>query len=93
MSEYDPELEHRIQLAESRRAQRGDDDTLHDPIEDDPATRRLVRRAEKQASAEVGAPGMGICHAVWGRMKEILKDQHGIDCYSPAEMNPDACFD
>jgi len=36
---------------------------------------------------------MGRCHGVWKKMKEILRTEHGIEWYSPAEMNPKVAFD
>ena len=37
--------------------------------------------------------GMGFCHSYWATKKSILKDKYGIDWKSPAEMNPQTCFD
>lgn len=73
------------------------DATLHDPVEDDvrySATISAAREdAERIALEELGGRPLGSCHFIWGRMREILKEQHGIDWYSPAEMNPGSCFD
>ncbi len=89
------ELKRRI--AAAQQLQRGPGKTsrwLHDPIEDEEPTGSLIRRVRDRADAEVDPEtGFGRCHAVWGRTKEILKQEYGIEWYSPAEMNPDIIFD
>jgi len=68
-----------------------------DPIENDPQLKPLVEAAAKEAEAELQPPRdgheMGMCHHLWRRQKEILRERHGIDWRSPAEMNPDIIFD
>jgi len=67
---------------------------LHDPIEDDPATGPVIRSAQSKADAEIDAKiRMGRCQAVWKRTKKILKEEHGIAWFSPADMNPQFRFD
>ncbi len=36
---------------------------------------------------------LGHCHRLWGLQKSILKEKYGITWYTPAELNPDICFD
>lgn len=67
---------------------------LHDPIEDENATAKLVRKAAAKAGAEIEKQlGMGRCHRIWSRTKEILREKHGITWHSPSEMNPGVRFD
>lgn len=35
----------------------------------------------------------GICHAIWARKKQLLKEMYNIDWKSPAELNPHIIFD
>lgn len=37
--------------------------------------------------------GMGVCHHVWQRKKQLLKEMYNIDWKSPAELNPGIIFD
>ena len=39
-----------------------------------------------------GSYHMGMCHGLWQRKKELLKEM-GIDWKTPAETNPDVIFD
>lgn len=36
---------------------------------------------------------VGICHQIWARKKQLLKDLYNLDWKSPAELNPDIIFD
>lgn len=45
------------------------------------------------AVAHLFKSGRGLCHAVWLKAKQQLKDEHGIDWKTPAEMNPWKHFD
>jgi hypothetical protein len=36
---------------------------------------------------------MGRCHDVWGRMRDILKNEHGIVWYPPSRINTDLLYD
>ena len=91
----DPELQRRIEAAERiKRQTNAAFPLLHDPIEDDEATTRIVKAAQAKADAAIDPKiRMGRCHAVWTRMKTILKQEHGILWYSPREMNPGVKFD
>jgi len=71
-------------------------DLESDPKEYDPKYRSIIAAAETEAEkivADMGISGMGTCHAIWGEQKKILKEKHGIDWKSPAEMNPEVKFD
>ena len=37
--------------------------------------------------------GMGFCHTYWDAKKRILKEDYGIEWFSPAECNPTAMYD
>lgn len=67
-------------------------DLLSDPQEKDPAKARWIRLASKRAAAEVEV-GFGQCHAHWALQRKILAEEYGIDWKSPAQMNPNVCFD
>ncbi|MHA3774772.1 hypothetical protein ACXR0O_24890 [Verrucomicrobiota bacterium sgz303538] len=71
---------------------------LHDPIEDEPETAAVIAAAFSRAEAEVDAEYQsgcfrGRCHAVWKRVERILREESGIEWFSPARMNPGGCFD
>jgi hypothetical protein len=91
----DPELERRRELAMRTNKQNHPRIRhLYDPISDDPAYAWAIKEAGERAKEEVGHPFvMGTCHRVWNRKKEILKEEFGIDWYSPREMNPRVIFD
>ena len=82
-------------LSRPRGSQRGRNPhaELHDPIEDNPRVRQIVREVERRAERESSVQGMGRCHDVWGRMEQILKTEYGLVWYSPVQMNPDILFD
>ena len=77
---------------------------FHDPLEDDPALAAIIKQVESEAEVlaveefeeflrESGlpsglTPGMGRCHHIWGIMQKLLRERHGIDWLTPAEMNP-----
>ena len=71
---------------------------LRDPIEDAPATAAAVAAALARAAVETDAdlrPGYfrGRCYAEWHRAERILRQDFGLEWYSPARMNPGCCFD
>lgn len=89
---YNPELKRRIACA--KECAQSDTGLLSDPIENDINVKNLVKAAQVRAEAEIGSTVyIGRCHKVWTRMKEILKNEHGINWYSPKEMNPNVKFD
>jgi hypothetical protein len=68
------------------------------------AGREANRLVEQQLAAErarLRAEGMSDlefvlryrCHLYWGQLKRLLKERHGVDWLSPAEMNPYHRFD
>ena len=84
-------------IAQAELTQTGDDNLhiLHDPIEDDPQMAPLIKAAEKKAKIELRGTkvGMGWCHMFWGVKEQILQEEYGVEWFSPAEMNPNVCFD
>jgi len=81
---------HQIRLAGETRPQRG---WFRDPIENDPFIAEKINEAKKVAHEKVEHKGLGRIHAIWSVTKQELKDRHGIDWRTPAEMNPDRKFD
>lgn len=69
----------------------------HDPQERNPQLKKLIVAAGQQAEASLAAlvpPGaLGRCHFVWAEQQRLLKENHGIDWKTPAEMNPTIMFD
>jgi hypothetical protein len=89
----DKELLRRIDEAKSTQRRCRADADLHDPIEDNPRIRPIIREVERRAEKESPIQGMGRCHDVWARMRDILKNEHGIVWYPPSRMNTDIFFD
>ena len=89
----DSELLHRIEKARAYQCLNDPMGELYDPIEDDPAIKWIVREVERRAEKESPIVGMGRCHDVWGRMRRILKTEHGIVWYPPSDMNTGILFD
>ncbi len=95
MSVTDPELRKRIEAAEKRQRRPGlTFPLLHDPIEDEEPTAQIIKQVRERADSEVDRKfRRGRCHGIWRKMRDILKDEHGIIWFSPAEMNPKVVFD
>jgi hypothetical protein len=89
----DSELLHRIEKARTYQCLNDPMGELYDPIEDDPDIKLIMRAVERQAEKESPIVGMGRCHDVWGRMRRILKTEHGIVWYPPSDMNTGILFD
>ena len=89
----DPELLRRIEKAKSSQRLSDPQAELHDPIEDNPRVRAIIREVERRAEKESPIQGMGRCHDVWGRMRDILKNEHGIIWYPPSRINTDLLYD
>lgn len=74
-----------------------DPERLHDPVEDDPKIRPIIRAATKQAMDELKDhpfyEQFGFCHFLWDKKKQILKEKYGIDWRSPSDMNPHIIYD
>jgi hypothetical protein len=67
---------------------------LRDPISDDPAYSWAIEEASRRAEEEIGGYNqLGDCHRIWRRKKQILKEEFGIDWFTPKEMNPGVIFD
>jgi hypothetical protein len=88
-----PELLRRIEKAKSSQRVRNPQAELHDPIEDNPRIRPIIREVERRAEKESTVRGDGCCHDVWARMEQILKNEHGITWYPPSRMNTDLIYD
>ena len=62
---------------------------------------RLVEEHVAAERARLQAEGMShldfmlgyTCHLYWRHLKRLLKERHGVDWLSPAEMNPGSRFD
>ena len=56
-----------------------------------------IKAAELEAEAElensIFRNQVGFCHVFWATQKRILKDKYGIDWKTPAEENPQNCYD
>lgn len=35
----------------------------------------------------------GVCHGIWHIMQRLLRERHGVEWRTPAQMNPGVCFD
>jgi hypothetical protein len=89
----DRELLRRIKKARTYQCLNDPQGALHDPIEDALEIKPILREIERRAEKESPIVGMGRCHDVWGRMRQILKTEHGIVWYSPSQMNTHILFD
>lgn len=89
----DSELLRRIKKARTYQCLNDPQGALHDPIDDDPEIKPILRAVERRAEKESAIQGMGRCHDVWGRMRQILKTEHGIVWYPPSDMNTGILFD
>jgi hypothetical protein len=89
----DRELLRRIKKARTYQCLNDPQGALHDPIEDAPEIKLILRVVERRAEKESPIVGMGRCHDVWGRMRQILKTEHGIVWYPPSDMNTGILFD
>jgi hypothetical protein len=75
------------------------DGIRRDIKEQDPKLKKLIELAGQEAEKilKESSPGcdkwLGYCHSVWGEQQRILKEKYGIDWKTPAELNPDICFD
>jgi hypothetical protein len=82
---WQPEMGQRI-----LRAAEHQQGTLYDPLEDDPEHGPVIAAVLERAGAEM--PNEGV-QKVWKRARQILREEHGLVWYSPAEMNPGNAFD
>jgi hypothetical protein len=89
----DRELLRRIKKARTYQCLNDPQGALHDPIEDALEIKPILREIERRAEKESPIVGMGRCHDGWGRMRQILKTEHGIVWYSPSQMNTHILFD
>jgi hypothetical protein len=82
----DRELIRRIEKARAYQCLNDPLGALHDPIEDEPDIKLTLRVVERRAEKESPIVGMG-------RMRQILKTEHGIVWYPPIDMNTGILFD
>lgn len=70
-------------------------DTMHDPIEDAPAMQAVFKQVEDELEVRFGngPHELGFCHRYWREKKRLLRERHGVDWYTPAEMNWSTRFD
>ena len=56
---------------------------------------KRIAELEKSSPAVANfmSKGRGLCHIEWQKMKQILKENYGIDWMSPAEINPGTIYD
>lgn len=67
-----------------------------DTTEDDPRLATVMLRATLEADAllaEEDPEDLGFCHLFWRTKKRILRERYGVPWRTPAELNPDVCFD
>lgn len=62
----------------------------------------LIDQQIQERQRELRASGMehmesmvrrGACHGIWHTMQRLLRERHGIEWRTPAQMNPGVCFD
>lgn len=76
-----------------------EDGIKYDPIEKSQKYRKVIKEVEKEAEKiiEERFPGLknqlGYCYSFWDEKKRILKEKHGIDWKTPAELNLSTLFD
>ncbi|RYX81754.1 hypothetical protein EON83_22575 [bacterium] len=90
-----PTLRHRYQLALVQQANSvaiGDYLLLHDPVEDEPQWRTAFEEAEEMLAFELELAGIGdgpnFCFFLWNEKARFLKEEFGLEWFSPAQMNP-----
>lgn len=65
----------------------------YDPIEDTEEYKKAMKRIQPVLDREFkGQFGLGLCHVIWHRQKELLR-RCGIEWKTPAEMNRNVTFD
>lgn len=69
----DSELLRRIKKAQTYQCLNEPLGEFHDPIEDDPDIKLIMREVERRAKKESPIHGMGRCHDVWGCIEGFLK--------------------
>jgi len=71
---------------------------IRDPLEHLPEFASAFRQASAHAEAVVRkkygkGPHIGACHLLWETKKRYLRERFLIDWRTPAELNPDICYD
>lgn len=68
---------------------------LRDPLEHDPVCGPAIRKAQEYAEAECDKMGLyerGRSQETWKIQEEIIRTKHGLQWYSPSQMNPETYF-
>ena len=79
----DSELLRRIKKAPTYQCLNEPPGEFHDPSEDEPGIKPIVREVERRAEKESPIHGM----------RRILKTEHGIVWHPPSDMNTGILFD
>lgn len=66
---------------------------IKDPVENTEAYKKAMKHIQPILDEEFKGRGLGACHAIWSRKKELLFQQYGIFWQSPAELNKNVIFD
>ena len=68
---------------------------LYDPIEDDSELKKVIQKVEQETEEALRdrKRGMGFCHLFWNTKQRILKEKHGIEWFTPVQMNPGSIYD
>ncbi len=93
LSEMTPALRERVMRAIKLQ---GDPGLLVDPIEREPLMATKIQEANAEATQladQSGITGKGRSHFVWTSQAQILAERHGIQWFSPRQMNPDVSFE
>lgn len=65
---------------------------LHDPIEDDPRLQAVFEEVEEILAFDFGLDemedGPNFCLFLWNEKARLLREEFGIEWFSPAQMNP-----
>ena len=60
---------------------------------EDEVSERATRMVEKEMGLSEDEYMLGMCHLIWAKEKEILKNEYGIDWKTPSELDPDTRYD
>ncbi len=88
-------LRQRYQLALTQQADSGtigEYVLLHDPLEDDPQWQTAFEEVEEMLAFELELSEVedspNFCHFVWNEKARLLREEFGLEWFSPAQMNP-----
>ena len=68
---------------------------VRDPLEDMPEFKDEFEQARRFAAIRTrdSAGNLGHINVYWWEMKRFLRERHGIDWKTPAELNPNTSYD